>query len=345
VATDAPSVPGNYFQEQAGLLEIARISFELKCIWRATPNADLGIDGQLELINDRSLSTGQIVAVQIKSGTSYVEKGNETEIRYYPEDKHRFYWSTFPIPVILAVHDPATNAVCWVDARRRLRSGGAGKEIRIPRSHVLTKESRTELFETCGAFDTPLLPVEDVAAAMAAAMTGSSYFDVSFLELFCLGRVDIGRKLFFNMGLCCEIAESKDMPWVEGVHHEGFVPIANPSGSDYDFIDQYIRFLVSQNLIYYDFYDYLIDWNDRQVVPVFCCPLTQRGHALQKHLSEQASGIVQLREQVVTIDFRNLLPILVPGIAQLALKLQAAQADVRASEPDDKTPGETAGSG
>lgn len=87
MASEAPKVPANYFQEQAGVLAVQAAALALRCVWRATPNADLGIDGQLELIAESGETTGKIVAVQIKSGKSYLDSTDGPNIIYYPGDK------------------------------------------------------------------------------------------------------------------------------------------------------------------------------------------------------------------------------------------------------------------
>jgi len=310
---EMPSVPANYFQEQAGVLALSAVALSLRCVWRPTPNADVGIDGQLELFGQEGLSTGHVVAVQIKSGSSYLERGTEAEIYYYPQEKHRQYWAQFPIPVILAIHDPATNLIHWTDARRYLRADFTrkNKEIRVPRSQVLNSDSKTALFETCGAFDSPLLSVSEVAQRLASSRTRNHTFDISFLELFTLGKIDIGRKVFFNMDLCHQIACAKPPVVIGETEDEALVAEPSPCSEDYDFINEYVRFLVSQSLIYYDFYDFLIDWDERQVAPVFACPLTHRGREVQDYLNSLVRGDNHFHENLIRIEFLWHLPALV----------------------------------
>ncbi len=301
MSTESTKIPANYFQEQEGILAVQGAALALRCIWRPTPNADLGIDGQLELIAESGETTGKIVAVQIKSGHSYVENTDGHNIIYYPGDKHRNYWGNFPIPVILTIHDPATGRVSWVDARSYLRHGAEGKEIKVPIGQILGASARTTLFETCGAFDVPLLPVEELGKRMASERTTNPNFNLSFIELFVFGLTDIGRKLFFNMDLCQQLTEAKEsVPVGEG---DNELIVTGPSQDEYRFIDDYIRFLVSQNLIYYDFYDYLIDWNERQVVPVFLCPLTQRGQVVLEQVRAAKDDSFRLQEHPVRMEF------------------------------------------
>lgn len=299
MSTESPTIPSNYFQEQEGILAVQAAAFSLRSVWRPTPNADLGIDGQLELIAESGETTGKIVAVQIKSGDSYVKNNDGHDIVYYPGDKHRSYWANFPIPVILAIHDPKARRVNWVDARSYLRHRADSKAIKVPLLQVLNASSRTALFETCGAFDSPMLPTEELGKRMASERTSNPNFNPSFIELFCFGLTDIGRKLFFNMDLYQQLTEAKGS--ILGGEDE--LVITGPSQEEYDFIDRYVRFLVSQNIVYYDFYDYLIDWNERQVAPVFLCPLTRRGHAVLEQVRQAKNNGVRLQEYPVRMAF------------------------------------------
>lgn len=68
-----PIVSLNYFTEREGVIAVERIVNELRCIWRETINKDVGIDGQIEHVDERGNATGHLVAVQVKSGTSYAD--------------------------------------------------------------------------------------------------------------------------------------------------------------------------------------------------------------------------------------------------------------------------------
>jgi hypothetical protein len=67
---------------------------------------------------------------------------------------------------------------------------------------------------------------------------------------------------------------------------------------EYDFLFRYVEFLVSQDLANVDFGDCLIDWNDRQMVPRFVAPLSSRGRALVRLISEKED---QLRSAGVLV--------------------------------------------
>ena len=92
--------------EHRGLAKVHMICAELDSIWRPTIHNDLGVDGQIELLEETSvISTGKIIAVQVKSGSSYFQYENEQSVKFYPKKKHRKYWQRLIIPVILVLHD------------------------------------------------------------------------------------------------------------------------------------------------------------------------------------------------------------------------------------------------
>src|SRR5690349_21713482 len=95
-----PNVSENYYKEREGVLKVALELNSYGYIFRETSNGDVGIDGQIEQVNEKGEATGKIVAAQIKSGNSYlVDKGDY--FWFYPQEKHRNYWCVFPLPVIL----------------------------------------------------------------------------------------------------------------------------------------------------------------------------------------------------------------------------------------------------
>lgn len=90
----AAQLPANFQQERAGILAVTLELNRLGLIWRETPIADVGIDGQIEFADDAGRLTGRLVAAQIKSGESYFQDGGD-EWGFIPHDKHRFYWERF----------------------------------------------------------------------------------------------------------------------------------------------------------------------------------------------------------------------------------------------------------
>ena len=123
------------YTERAGVLAFACTINDLRFIRRETLIADMGVDGQVEHVDDEGNCTGHVIGVQVKAGPSYLSKGDEETILFYPEEKHRNYWRNFPVPVIVAIIDTEDKTIYWTDARRFLRSPltASEKAIRIPR--------------------------------------------------------------------------------------------------------------------------------------------------------------------------------------------------------------------
>ena len=87
-----PSAPANYAQERRGISAVAAVAAHLGQIWRETPTGDVGIDGQLEFVDDSGFAAGKTVAVQVKSGPSYLKGTDSVAYAFYPEEKHHGYW-------------------------------------------------------------------------------------------------------------------------------------------------------------------------------------------------------------------------------------------------------------
>ena len=117
-----PMAPANYAQERRGISAVAAVAANLGQIWRETPTGDVGIDGQLEFVDASGCATGKTVAVQVKSGPSYLKGEDSRTYAFYPEGKHRTYWERYPLPVLLMLHDTDSGQTYWTDARQHLRN-------------------------------------------------------------------------------------------------------------------------------------------------------------------------------------------------------------------------------
>ncbi len=74
------------------------VTHELKFIYRAQPIADIGIDGEIELLDEKNASTGKLVKVQVKSTVQILDKWN-WKVKVLKRDVA--YWKLLSIPVIL----------------------------------------------------------------------------------------------------------------------------------------------------------------------------------------------------------------------------------------------------
>lgn len=304
-----PSAPRNLWQERAGILAVAAEINRLGLIWRETSMADVGIDGQIEMVNAGGAATGQLMAVQVKSGASYFDDCGE-EWRFYPHRKHRFYWERFPLPVLLFLHSPADGAIYWADVRQALRNPRAkdAASVRIPKRNVLRNATASELFAYTGASEEANLPLDAVLTEMAVRTARPDRLPVSYLELFALGLTNGARAIYYGMDLVMEIAESL---------REGDELTLGPE--EHEFLFGFVLFLVEQRLAEVDISDCMTDWYDRQMQPRFLAPLTSRGRALL--------GLIKTREDQLVAAGRLERPAGIQVAQEAVLHVQLRPSD------------------
>lgn len=76
---------------------------------------DVGIDGFIEYVENEN-ATGQMIAVQVKSGDSYLNKKKDGFI-FYVDKEHLNYWNEFSLPVILIFYSPTLKKSAFVEIK------------------------------------------------------------------------------------------------------------------------------------------------------------------------------------------------------------------------------------
>ena len=112
---------------------------------------DIGIDGQIELFSKERIPTGNLIAVQIKTGKSYYDlKKCECNL---PIDSHREYWKTLKMPVIgiICIMDETNESIktaYWVDIKKYLIKNPNAKSIKFKMSmhNEFSKTKFTDYF-------------------------------------------------------------------------------------------------------------------------------------------------------------------------------------------------------
>lgn len=107
--------------ESLGLIFVQQIAHAIRAIWRATPNDDYGLDGELELTRGGEV-TGFIIKAQVKSGRSYFHNKTAAGFDYHVPASDANYWARVTFPVILVIYDPETNSGYWVDVKAHLKN-------------------------------------------------------------------------------------------------------------------------------------------------------------------------------------------------------------------------------
>lgn len=108
---------------------------------------DYGIDGQVEIV-ESNRPTGDLIALQIKSGESYFSESNEHGVIFRTDDAHIDYWFRHALPVIVVLYDPVRDICIWESVNEEtIISTGAGWKILVPHEKRLDESSLKELSE------------------------------------------------------------------------------------------------------------------------------------------------------------------------------------------------------
>lgn len=105
-------------------------------------NADVGIDGEVEIVDDYVAATGDIIKLQIKA---IAHPGAAPTVSVYVEDRHVFYWQRFCVPVVVCAVDLTRETIYWrqMTSTETFRStGAAGKVEFSTTTDLLTAGSR-----------------------------------------------------------------------------------------------------------------------------------------------------------------------------------------------------------
>ena len=142
-----------------------KVRNELGWEFRRTPQeSDFGIDGYIDLVTANGHVTGKSIAVQIKTGASYLmPESGESHWRYGGSLKHLNYYSNQACPVLLLLVDPDNYQVWW----RKFVAYETEKTISgwttdIPKVNRLNAESRQPLEFIAGKAEDYLAHMDEV---------------------------------------------------------------------------------------------------------------------------------------------------------------------------------------
>jgi hypothetical protein len=167
--------------EDLGISFIHSQVAKMGCFFREQPKHDFGIDAHIETANAAGKGTGRNIAVQIKSGSSYVKENEQGGIVHYTDERHIQYWAEHSLPVILIVYDPEQEIAWWCDVKAyisrhpSLLSQGPYKVI-LPNTQQFTAESRDDLITLATVPQFPLtmdrqhfsiISTDDISTAQA----------------------------------------------------------------------------------------------------------------------------------------------------------------------------------
>jgi hypothetical protein len=287
---ELPKVKNTHIQERRGIAAVQAYAARQGQIWREIGVSDVGIDGQLEFVDAQGFATGRTVAVQVKAGPAYFIHRTATGWKFYPEGKHRNYWESFPLPVLLVLHDVAAERSFWTDARQalRARSNEERAYIEIPAINVLEAAEPISLFEHAGVQAQEFIPsIDDVLRALLSAKSNEGTFPLTYFDLFTHGLTNICRSIYYGTDVINNAVEfNLD-------HNRSEFGMGMGMGHvEHEFSFGFVKFLLAQNLAQVDFSDCLIDWVDRSMHPHFVAPLTSRGRSLVELIGKHEERLV-----------------------------------------------------
>lgn len=180
--------------EWKGLDRIEQVVHEdFRWIWRETARDDIGIDGEIEVLQwdaagKKAESTGEFIKVQSKSGDKYVRFDSPESFSAPVELDDLLYWHKCRLPVFFVVHHPTDDVLYYRDVKQYIaETPDAFKrpcKIHFDKArHVFGSSSRAELVNAAsqvrGRIDygrnerlfTNLLPVTTLPGVIYGAKT------------------------------------------------------------------------------------------------------------------------------------------------------------------------------
>jgi hypothetical protein len=115
----------NDSREQILRGEVTTITGMAGQIFRPTPNADNGIDGEVEFKDYQNQASGKRVYLQLKSGDSHLKRRQRDgkEIFAIKKARHAEYWTCQAYPVMLVIRT-SDGSIRWMDITAYLKACG-----------------------------------------------------------------------------------------------------------------------------------------------------------------------------------------------------------------------------
>lgn len=138
---DLPRINKNKQSEERGLVIVKKIiEDEIGWIFRKEHlENDYGIDGYIDIVQDKKYLTGKSIAVQIKTGKSYFKHSTSFGWTFYGESKHLNYYLNNELPVIIILVDEEQKIAYWSLVDKDLvRKTENNWKLSVPKSNLLS---------------------------------------------------------------------------------------------------------------------------------------------------------------------------------------------------------------
>jgi hypothetical protein len=131
----------NTLTERAGVTAAQDAFGKMGWFFREQPLIDFGIDAQVEIVQGGK-PVGRLIALQIKSGTSYFAHKQGDNYRFYGQNEHLEYWLRHCLPVFLVLYNPKDKMLLWQRVERHLvHETENGWSIDVPAQNILDEGS------------------------------------------------------------------------------------------------------------------------------------------------------------------------------------------------------------
>ncbi len=131
-------------KKQTERLGVSRLDYffsENGWLFREQTLHDYGIDAQVEIV-EHGKPTGELIAMQIKSGASYFSEQTASDVVYRADNTHIQYWSRHALPVIIVLFNPDADTLLWERVTDETAiNTGKGWKINVPQKQILNANS------------------------------------------------------------------------------------------------------------------------------------------------------------------------------------------------------------
>lgn len=102
-------------------------------LFREQPTHDYGIDAHIEIVTGQR-TTGKLIALQIKTGTSFFAEESDGGFIFRTDDRHIAYWIGHSMPVVVVLFNPNTQQAYWqFISKDSVETTGKGWKILVPK--------------------------------------------------------------------------------------------------------------------------------------------------------------------------------------------------------------------
>ncbi|MBZ9959015.1 DUF4365 domain-containing protein [Mesorhizobium sp. BR1-1-14] len=140
------SVVGSALTEREGVIAADAIfTKQFRWLFREQKVLDFGVDAEVEITED-DMPTGKLIALQIKSGTSFFKREIKEGYVFYGEMRHLKYWTNHVLTMFLILHNPETGVTLYQRIEERLcKITDKRWSIVVPRDNALNASAAGDL--------------------------------------------------------------------------------------------------------------------------------------------------------------------------------------------------------